>query len=245
MNPFNDPGMAAYWIAMIRDGVNPFRQYVIEPALHARLERWPAGGRMLDVGCGEGYLGRWWQQRGQRVVGFDLSLPLLQAARQAAMGAGYVGGSVFELPFANGVFDGAVANFLLVEFAEPAEAIKEIGRVLRPGGRFLFQGIHPFTFGSNAGQSGGQKVSDYFKAQRFEEKFIVDGRESPLASPRYHHPLSTYTHALAEHGFWMTALEEPRPVEATPADHPIREILREPWFILIEAVKQGLEIGNL
>jgi SAM-dependent methyltransferase len=238
MNPFNDPDMAAYWTTMIRDGVNPFRQFVTDPALFARLEQWPAGQQLLDGGCGEGYLGRWLQQQGHQVVGFDLSLPLLQAARRAAAEGAYVGGSVFELPFADGVFDGVVANFLLVEFAKPAAAIGEICRVLRPGGRFLFQGIHPFTFGGNAGQSGG-RVADYFTAQRFEEKFVIGGRVAPLASPRYHHPLRTYTDALTEHDCWITALEEPQPVADTPADHPIRKILQEPWFLLIEAIKQG------
>jgi SAM-dependent methyltransferase len=237
MNPFDDPEMAAYWIAMIRDGVNPFRQFVTDPALFARLEMWPARQRVLDGGCGEGYLGRWLQQHGHQVVGFDLSLPLLQAAQRAAAGEAYVGGSVFELPFADGVFDGVVANFLLVEFAEPVAAIGEICRVLRPGGRFLFQGIHPFTVAGNTGLSGG-RVEDYFTARRFEEKFVIGGRVAPLPSPRYHHPLSTYTNALTEHGCWIVAVEEPRPVAETPADHPIREILREPWFILVEAIKQ-------
>lgn len=240
MNPFNDPTMADYWVAMIREGVNPFRQFVTDPALFARLERWPAGQRLLDAGCGEGYLGRWLQQRGQQVVGFDLSLPLLQAAQQAApasQGIAYVNGNIFALPFADNVFDGVVSNFLLVELAEPAGAIRELGRVVRPGGRLLFQVIHPFTFGGNQGQSDGQRVADYFVPQRFEEKFVIAGRESPLASTRYHHPLSGYTQPLTESGFSIVGLDEPRPVATTPAEHPIWEILREPWFLLVEAVK--------
>jgi hypothetical protein len=66
---------------------------------------------------------------------------------------------------------------------------------------------------------------------------VVDGRVSPLKSIRYHHPLSLYTEALTQNGFHITDLEEPRPIPTTPADHPIWEILKEPWFIIIEAVK--------
>ncbi|MCI0579032.1 MAG: methyltransferase domain-containing protein [Chloroflexi bacterium] len=243
-NPFNDPAMANYWVAMIRDGVNPFREFVSDPALLGRLAAWPAGGRVLDCGCGEGYLSRWLAGRGHTVIGLDLSLPLLQAARQAAgPGEQYLGGDAFRLPFAARCFDGLISSFLLIELADPAAAMAEMGRVLKPGGRLLFQLVHPFCFTANSGQTGGRAVTDYFTSQLFQEKFVVAGRESPLASIRYHHPLSTYTSALTRNGCHIVALEEPRPVAATPAGHPIHEILREPWFLLVEAEKgSGVDV---
>jgi hypothetical protein len=80
-------------------------------------------------------------------------------------------------------------------------------------------------------------VTDYFTSQFFAEKFVIDGRVSPVKSIRYHHPLSLYTNALTRHCFQITALEEPRPISSTPVDHPIWEILKEPWFMIIEALK--------
>jgi SAM-dependent methyltransferase len=239
-NPFNDKEMADYWTAMIRDEINPFRKYVTDPALFKRLDSWKSSTSILEIGCGEGYIVRRLAEQGHRVVGFDLSLPLLKAAETASEhGEKFVNGDALRLPFASGTFDAAVSNFLIIELPDPAIAIAEVARVLKKGGRFLFEIVHPFCFTDNAGQSGGQRVTDYFTSQYFEEKFVVDGRISPLKSIRYHHPLSLYTQALTQHGFHITALEEPQPALDTPSDHPIREILKEPWFMIIEAVRFG------
>jgi SAM-dependent methyltransferase len=172
------------------------------------------------------------------VTGFDLSFPLLyEAAAAERHGSGFVNGDALRLPFCDGAFEAAVSNFLIVELPDPAIAIAETARVLKRGGRFLFEIVHPFAFTDNAGQTSGQRVTDYFRSQSFEEKFVIDGRVSPLKSIRYHHPLSLYTEALTKCGFYITHLEEPRPVPTTPGEHPIREILKEPWFMIIEAVK--------
>ncbi|MFZ0545632.1 MAG: class I SAM-dependent methyltransferase [Candidatus Promineifilaceae bacterium] len=237
-NPFSSEEMAAYWTAMIRDEINPFRKYVTDPALFDRLDNWPGPISILELGCGEGYIVRRLASQGHDVTGFDLSHPMLKAAEAAELhGSYFVNGDALQLPFGDGAFDAAVSNFLIVELPDPAAAIAEAARVLKPGGRFLFEIVHPFCFTDNAGQTSGQHVTDYFTSQFFAEKFVVDGRVSPLQSIRYHHPLSLYTQALAQHGFHITALEEPQPVPSTPADHPIREILKEPWFMIIEAIK--------
>jgi SAM-dependent methyltransferase len=236
--PFSNQNMADYWTAMIRDEINPFRTYVTDPALFKRLDSWEIATSILEIGCGEGYIVRRLAQQGQRVTGFDLSLPLLEAAQNSdRSNAAYVNGDALHLPFASESFEAAVSNFLIIELPDPAEAIGEVARVLKVGGRFLFQIVHPFCFTDNAGQTSGQQVTDYFTSQYFEELFVVDGRISPLKSIRYHHPLSRYTQALAQYGFQITALEEPQPALDTPLNHPIREILKDPWFMIIEAIK--------
>lgn len=239
-NPFNDKEMADYWTAMIRDEINPFRKYVTDPALFKRLDTWKISTSVLEIGCGEGYIVRRLRAQGHRVTGFDLSLPLLEAARTIeAAGANYVNGDALRLPFRSGSFEAAVSNFLIIELPDPALAIAEAARVLKVGGRFLFEIVHPFCFADNAGQTSGQRVTDYFRSQYFEEQFVVDGRVSPLKSIRYHHPLSLYTQALTDNGFHISALEEPRPAPDTPPDHPIHDILKEPWFMIVEAIKHG------
>jgi SAM-dependent methyltransferase len=236
-NPFSDPEMADYWTAMIRDEINPFRKFVTDPALFKLLDGWPQGMSILELGCGEGYVARRLAQQGHDVTGLDLSFPLLRAAAAAEQhGSDFVHGDVLQLPFCNEAFDAAVSNFLIIELPDPAAAIAETARVLKPGGRFLFEIVHPFCFTNNAGRTSGQRVTDYFTSQYFEERFVIDGRTSPLKSVRYHHPLSLYTQALTQYGFHITALAEPQPVPTTPSDHPIWEILKEPWFMIIEAV---------
>jgi SAM-dependent methyltransferase len=107
-------------------------------ALHARLIDSLAGvaGRVLDAGCGTGgLLARLARQRP------DLALTAVewnaQAARRARdkSGAQVARGDVASLPFASGVFDAAVsADVLCHRAVEPAAALHELFRVLRPGG---------------------------------------------------------------------------------------------------------------
>lgn len=99
------------------------------------------GMRLLDVGCGPGSITRDLAERlapGQ-VVGLDLSAETLAAAREDAAARGltnlaYQQGSVYELPFPDQSFDVAYAHQVLQHLREPAHAVGEMLRVLRPGG---------------------------------------------------------------------------------------------------------------
>ena len=116
--------------------------------------------------------------------------------------------------------------------------IKEVGRVLKSKGRFISQTLHPSLFISKTGQSEGRTVPNYFKSTRITEKL---GRpynlESPVEITTYHHPLSKYTQALANSGFHIIYLDEPKPIESTPLNDSIREKLKDPRAILIDAIK--------
>jgi demethylmenaquinone methyltransferase/2-methoxy-6-polyprenyl-1,4-benzoquinol methylase len=88
------------------------------------------GGRILDLGCGTGRLGRH-LAGGHRVVGVDVSRPMLVAARKR-LGV-VVQGSAFRLPFADEAFSGAVSGFVLRNLDDLPAAFAELARVLRTG----------------------------------------------------------------------------------------------------------------
>jgi ubiquinone/menaquinone biosynthesis C-methylase UbiE len=99
------------------------------------------GMRLLDVGCGPGSITRGLAERVApgEVVGIDLSKETLAAARQDAADRGltnlrYEEASVYELPFADGAFDVVFAHQVLQHLKEPLSAIREMLRILRPGG---------------------------------------------------------------------------------------------------------------
>jgi SAM-dependent methyltransferase len=99
------------------------------------------GMRLLDVGCGPGSITRGLAERVApgEVVGLDLSRDTLEAARQeaAARGIGNVSfqaGSVYELPFPDASFDVAYAHQVFQHLRERAAALREMLRVVRPGG---------------------------------------------------------------------------------------------------------------
>lgn len=97
------------------------------------------GGRALDVACGSGRLTLELRRRapGGVVVGLDFSSGMLQVAAEHARGPHYVRGDGLSLPFPDGVFDAVTVAFGLRNFADPEQGLREMGRVLRPGGRAL------------------------------------------------------------------------------------------------------------
>ena len=102
-----------------------------------------ASGEVLEVGVGSGLnLALYDPQRVTRVVGIDPSEPLLVKARQragaAAVHVQLLRAAAEQLPFDSARFDSAVVTYTLCSVADPAKALAEVRRVLRPGGRLLF-----------------------------------------------------------------------------------------------------------
>ena len=98
------------------------------------------GHRLLDLACGPGRHTAALVRRGARVVGLDLSRALLDAAREAGAEQ-LVRADMRSLPFRNFAFDAVLNLFTSFGyFAEDAEheaVLREVARVLRPGGRFV------------------------------------------------------------------------------------------------------------
>jgi SAM-dependent methyltransferase len=138
-----------------------------------------AGRRILEVGCGWAPCARWLARRGASVVGLDLSAGMLRHARMAAARTGLavplVQAGAERLPFADGSFDIACSAFGAVPFvADSAAVMREVARVLRPGGRWVFAVTHPmrWIFSDDPGPLGLHVVQPYFDRTPYVE---VDG----------------------------------------------------------------------
>jgi demethylmenaquinone methyltransferase/2-methoxy-6-polyprenyl-1,4-benzoquinol methylase len=115
------------------------------------LARLGADGRALDVGTGTGdfaiaLLAR--APRSASVAGVDISAGMLKVAERraatAGLGARYarVIASVEALPFADGAFDVATAGFVIRNVGDIGRGLREMRRVLRPGGRAVILDLH-------------------------------------------------------------------------------------------------------
>ena len=93
----------------------------------------PAGRDVVDVGCGGGELARWFARQGARVVGVDAQPAALRRARAA--GIPVAAARAEALPLATAGTDVVVVFNSLHHFAEPAAALAEARRVLRPAGQ--------------------------------------------------------------------------------------------------------------
>ena len=96
------------------------------------------GQRVLDVACGTGALTEAVCERvqpGGRVVGLDANPSMLAVARRKKLDVEWREARAEALPFADAAFDAVVSQFGLMFFDDRAQALREMQRVLRPGGR--------------------------------------------------------------------------------------------------------------
>lgn len=98
------------------------------------------GARVLDVACGTGDLSLVLAEAGRaRVVGLDFCRPMLEIARRKADEGSrpipFVEGDALRLPFADETFDAATIAFGLRNLAGVADGLRELRRILKPGGR--------------------------------------------------------------------------------------------------------------
>ena len=122
---------------------------VLHDILRAELARPPGGrrpaggGRALDAGCGSGMQTALLAELGWRPHGVDISAGLLAQARRRLPGVPLVLATLEALPYPDACFDVAVCCGSTLSFVDdPARALAELGRVLRPGGRLLLECEH-------------------------------------------------------------------------------------------------------
>ena len=189
-----------------------------------------SGSTVLDVGCGSGLYAAELVRRGARVIGFDGSARLIEHARQRLDGS--VDLRVHDLIEPLGWLDDAVIDKALMALVihhleDPVPTLREIHRVLRPGGRLLVSTVHPFADWRHVGGS-------YFTDEMIEETWS-SGWEVRFRRA----PLTAWSASFHDAGFLVDRLTEPLPAESMKADHPDLHgrFLAEPFFIIFELVK--------
>ena len=135
------------------------------------------GKRVLEVGCGAAQCSRWLVSAGAEPVAVDLSAGQLAEARalnrRTAIDVSLVQADAQRLPFHDEAFDLACSAYGAVPFvADSAAVMREVARVLRPGGRWVFSTTHPFRwcFLDDPGPEGLVVESSYFDRRAYVEQ---------------------------------------------------------------------------
>jgi 2-polyprenyl-3-methyl-5-hydroxy-6-metoxy-1,4-benzoquinol methylase len=122
------------------------RRHLLNPALLRMLSD-VRGQRILDAGCGHGYLSRMLAARGARVTGVEPAQALHDYATEkeaaAPLGIRYVQADLCQLPSLAGPFDAVVANMVLLDIPDWTGAMKACADALAPGGLVVLSVIHP------------------------------------------------------------------------------------------------------
>jgi len=158
--------MAKTFYQALRDAMpRSLRRYVqhfeasIEDAVGAFAASLKPGARVLDAGAGEGQYSHYFGK--QRYCALDLGIG------DAAWDYSELDaiGDLSRLPFADGAFDACVNIVTLEHVKEPAAVVRELGRVLRPGGRLLL--VAPLEWEEH------QQPHDYFRYTRFGLEYLL------------------------------------------------------------------------
>ena len=156
----------------------------VEKALIRRLSRPLAGERALDVGTGTGHYAAWLAGLGLRVTAIDSSEAMLEVARARGQPVDWRRGTAVELPFGDGAFD-LVLSVTMLEFVDrPVEAVDEMMRVVRPGGRLVVAVLNRESAWARAREAEARDQETPFRQARFFTKEQLEallGRHGPVA----------------------------------------------------------------
>jgi SAM-dependent methyltransferase len=210
--------------------------------LPALLGLLPTPGRQtLDLGCGEGRLGRVLQSLGHRVVGIDASATMVGLATTHETPELSVVADAAELPFPDGACDLVVAYMSLHDMDRMPQAVAEIGRVLEPGGRLCMAIPHPLhTAGAfQARDAAAPFVISGSYLEPAPTTMTINRGGIPMTFHSEHRPLESYARALEAAGMQIQAIREVRPSqEAVAARDPAEgRWLRIPRFLHLLAVR--------
>lgn len=210
---------AGAWAAAVRGGTIPSRALGTDAAIiDAVMARRPR--RVLDVGCGEGWLARALSERGINVTGIDGSPQLVESARAAGGGTFHVC-DFASLPIAPELrgerYDAIVCNFALLA-EDIAPILRALAGYLTATGSLLIQTVHPWVV------SGENGYRDEWRTETFAG--MGAGFIEPM--PWYFRTLESWIAVLVGSGLRINGLREPR--------HPQTG---DPLSLLIEVTATG------
>ncbi len=242
---------AGAFAQLINGKGTPHHRKILNPCIN-RLMGDVKGKKILDAGCGEGYLSRVYTEKGANVVGVDFSPKLIALSQKkfADLDIEFLVADICQLdPLKDNQFDIVLCNLVLLNIECLDKSLQEFYRVLRPGGFLIFSVVHPAfnVYGPGRWELGekikntGRRKGQYFVIDQYftEKEFQVlwksrKGDGFPQKFSFFHRTISTYVNQVIDTGFRLTILKEPLPIMDAKFFDRERRI---PFFLVVKAEK--------
>jgi len=224
---------ARAWIDSVGERGDWSREHVLDPVMLGRI----TGRRFtsaLDVGCGEGRFCRMLKAAGVPIIGLDPTVSLLDEARRRDPLGDYRLGRAECLEFEPGSFDLVISYLTLIDVGDFRMAIREMCRVLRPGGSLLVANSTSFTSACAAQgwirDEQGNRL--HYPLDHYLEEFAYKAEWDGIRVTNWHRPLGAYVAAFLDCGLQLSFFSEPEPKSGEKSRQNVYR--RAPWFVVME-----------
>jgi SAM-dependent methyltransferase len=170
------------------------------------------GRQVLEVGAGAAQCARWLLAAGAEPVALDISAAMLRRGAELGAASGLelplVQADAAALPFRDSSFDLACSAYGGVPFvADSAGVMREVARVLRPGGRWVFSVTHPlrWVFPDDAGEAGLVVRQSYFD----RTPYVEQGPDGAATYVEHHRTLGDRVREITAAGLRLLDVVEP------------------------------------
>lgn len=208
-----------------------WNEYLDVRPMRTLLKPLVKGKKVLDLGCGFGSLSQWLHEQKALVQGQDLSQKMIELAQESYPHLKFQQGPSHKIKLAQKSVE-VVASALMVHYLkDPKPTFKEVARVLKPQGHFIFSFHHPVGEILKKTPKGAV-LSDYFEERWYDWEMLPG-----MKLKSYHHTFESMVEALRQSGFVVKRLREARPPKSVAHKYPdfYRFASLNPTFCLIHA----------
>lgn len=196
-----------------------WRQMLNNPVILHELEGLHEGGKVLDLGCGEGYLLRLLSSRNFALIGVDNSQALLDEAKRKQSPGKLMLGDITKPLTIEHDFDVAITNMVLMSVPELKPVYQNVYNCLKKEGKFIITVVHPVCRRPIAefAKTPLDKIlrrdpflkisNNYMKLAAYPRRIL----QCVNATTNWHHSISEYIQTALDCGFKLIKVDELAP----------------------------------
>ncbi|MAG07202.1 hypothetical protein CMI46_00090 [Candidatus Pacearchaeota archaeon] len=204
-----------------KGGTNNFYNGMLEMPTTLKLLGNVKGKKILDLGCGPGRYAKILTGRGTKVIGIDNSKTSIELAKKEAPKVEFLLGDIEKLPFKSNQFDIVVSAMVITHLKSWDKVLKEVKRVLKKKGIFVFSMHNPIKVVGKKKISGGKKflvIEDYFNERPLVDFWGIGKKKYKVV--HYHKTYGTVVKTLVNAGFNIIDYEDCKPLPKAKKLYP-------------------------